>query len=123
MVDLISTQIQFTLLSSRVHGHKTSTLTCTFNPNEVSGTGYTAGGQALAGKAVTADNTDNEGYSTQMTLCGPPRPSQLAGGPIQETGGGSQTDPELIWYIDFGTDKISTAGSFTITWNAEESSI
>src|ERR1044072_4016231 len=29
--------------------------------NEVSGTGYTAGGTALANKAVTADNTDNEG--------------------------------------------------------------
>jgi len=29
--------------------------------NEVSGTGYTAGGASLANKAVTADNTDNEG--------------------------------------------------------------
>jgi hypothetical protein len=29
--------------------------------NKVSGTGFTASGQALANKAVTADNTDNEG--------------------------------------------------------------
>ena len=29
--------------------------------NEVSGTGYTAGGATLAGAAVTQDNTDNEG--------------------------------------------------------------
>src|ERR671926_414352 len=29
--------------------------------NEVSGTGYSAGGASLANKAVTADNTDNEG--------------------------------------------------------------
>jgi hypothetical protein len=29
--------------------------------NEVSGTGYSAGGQALANKSVAADNADNEG--------------------------------------------------------------
>lgn len=86
---------------------------------EVSGTGYTAGGQALAGKAVTVDNTDNEGVFdandvvwTTSTITA--RYAVL----YKKLGGASSADP-IIGYIDFGTDKISTAGSFTITWNAE----
>jgi hypothetical protein len=32
--------------------------------------------------------------------------------------GGTATSP-LICYIDFGSDKVSSAGNFTITWDAE----
>jgi hypothetical protein len=54
--------------------------------NEVSGTGYTAGGATLANKSVSADTTDNEGVSdaddstwgssTITARCEAPHPSR-----------------------------------------------
>ena len=87
--------------------------------NEVVGTGYTAGGASLAGKAVTADNTDNEGVFDANDVVWTTSTITARGAVLYKSRGGASSADELICYIDFGTDKISTAGSFTITWNAE----
>lgn len=87
--------------------------------NEVSGTGYTAGGSALANKAVTADNTDNEGVFDADDVVWTTSTITARGAVLYKKRGGASTADELIAYIDFGADKISTAGSFTIAWNAE----
>lgn len=86
--------------------------------NEVSGTGYSAGGASLANKAVTADNTDNEGvfdaddasWSTSTIT---------ARGAVLYKSTGTPSTSALIAYIDFGSDKSSSAGTFTIQFNAE----
>lgn len=87
--------------------------------NEVSGTGYTAGGSALAGKAVTADNTDNEGVFDANDVSWSTSTITARGAVLYKARGGASSADELICYIDFGSDKISTAGTFTIAWNAE----
>jgi hypothetical protein len=86
--------------------------------NEVSGTGYTAGGASLANKAVTADNTDNEGVFDADDVAWTTSTITARGAVIYKSTGTASTSA-LICYLDFGSDKTSTAGTFTIAWNAE----
>lgn len=87
--------------------------------NEVVGTGYTAGGSALASKAVSADNTDNEGVFDANDVAWTTSTITARGAVLYKKRGGASSADELIAYIDFGSDKVSTAGTFTIAWNAE----
>lgn len=86
--------------------------------NEVVGTGYTAGGETLANKAVTADNTDNEGVFDADDTTWAAATITARGAVIYKSTGTAGTSA-LICYIDFGSDKSSSAGNFTIQWNAE----
>lgn len=86
--------------------------------NEVVGTGYTAGGASLANKAVTADNTDNEGVFDADDVAWTTSTITARGAVLYKSTGTASTSA-LIAYLDFGSDKISTAGTFTIQWNAE----
>jgi len=86
--------------------------------NEITGTGYTAGGATITTPAVTADNTDNEGVFdgddvtwTSSTL--------TARGAVLYKSTGVAANDLLICYLDFGSDQSSSAGDFTIQWNAE----
>ena len=86
--------------------------------NEVVGVGYTADGAALAGKAVTQDDTDNEGVfdanDTEWTTATITARAAV----IWKDTGTDATSP-LIRYHDFGEDKTTTGTTFTITWAAE----
>lgn len=86
--------------------------------NEVSGTGYSAGGAALSNKAVTADNTDNEGVFDADDVTWGSSTITARGAVIYKDTGTPSTSP-LIAYIDFGSDKASSNGNFTIQWAAE----
>lgn len=86
--------------------------------NEVVGTGYTAGGAALANKTVTADNTDNEGVFDADDVSWTTSTITARAAVLYKSTGTASTSA-LICYIDFGANKISTAGTFTIAWNAE----
>lgn len=88
--------------------------------NEVAnGNGYTTGGAELANKAVTADTTDNEGVFDADDLTWADSTITARGAVLYKSRGGASSADELICYIDFGSDQISSAGNFTITWNAE----
>lgn len=86
--------------------------------NEVTGTGYTAGGATLASKTVTQDDTDNEGVFDAADVTWSSSTITARGAVIYKSTGTASTSP-LIAYIDFGSDQVSTAGNFVITWNAE----
>lgn len=86
--------------------------------NEVSGTGYTAGGASLANKAVTADNTDNEGVFDADDVTWSSSTITARGAVIYKSTGTASTSA-LIAYLDFGADKSSSSGDFTIQWNSE----
>lgn len=86
--------------------------------NEVSGTGYTAGGATLANKAVTQDNTDNEGVFDADDVTWSTSTITARYAAIYKDTGTPSTSP-LIAIIDFGSDKSSSAGNFTIAWAAE----
>lgn len=87
--------------------------------NEVTGTGYSAGGATLANKAVTQDNTDNEGVFDADDVSWTTSTITARGAVLYKARGGASSADELICYLDFGSDKVSTAGTFTIAWNAE----
>lgn len=86
--------------------------------NEVSGTGYTAGGATLASVAVTADNTDNEGVFDAADTTWSTSTITARGAVLYKDTGNAATSP-VICYFDFGSDKVSSAGDFTIAWNSE----
>lgn len=87
--------------------------------NEVSGSGYSTGGSALANKAVTADNTDNEGVFDADDLSWATATITARGAVLYKSRGGAASADELLMYIDFGSDIVSTGGTFLITWAAE----
>jgi len=85
--------------------------------NEISGTGYTAGGVTLTTPTVTYDTASNEirldaddaQWSSASFTC---RYAIV----YKSTGTGS-TSP-LICYVDFGADETVASGLFVITWDA-----
>lgn len=86
--------------------------------NEVTGTGYTAGGASLASKTVTADNTDNEGVFDAADVTWTSSTITARGAVIYKSTGVASTSA-LICYLDFTTDQSSSSGDFTIQWNSE----
>ena len=85
--------------------------------NEVTGTGYTAGGATLGSVTVTLDTAndrvDIDAADTSWTTSTITARAAV----IYKSTGTSSTSP-LIAYIDFTTDQVSSAGTFLIQWNA-----
>lgn len=86
--------------------------------NEVTGTGYTTGGAEITSKTVTQDDTDNEGVFDGADVVWASSTITARGAVIYKSTGVAANDL-LICYLDFGTDKVSTAGDFTLQWGAE----
>lgn len=82
--------------------------------NEVSGTGYTAGGATLASKTVTQDNTNDKAVFDAADVTWTTSSITARGAILYKSTGVSSTSP-LIGYIDFGADKTSDGGTFQIT--------
>jgi hypothetical protein len=86
--------------------------------NEVTGTGYTAGGQALSNKSVAyTSGTNTQAFKADPTVWTTSTITARYAVIYDATPGTAATNP-LIGYVDFGADVTSTAGSFTITWDA-----
>lgn len=85
--------------------------------NEVTGTGYTAGGATLASKTVTyTSGTNTQAFdAADVTWSASTITARYA--IIYDSTGTSSTSA-LIGYVDFGADVISSGGDFTIQWNA-----
>ena len=83
--------------------------------NEVTGTGYTAGGATLgtktcteATRVTTFDAADTSWTSSTIT----------ARGAVVYYASGTASSSLLIAFIDFGADKSTDNGTFAIQWNA-----
>ena len=84
--------------------------------NEVSGTGYTATGVALASKTnttsslvATFDAADTSWTTSTIT-------ARYA--IVYDSTPASDATRPLILYVDFGADVVSSGGTFLITWDA-----
>ena len=86
--------------------------------NEVSGTGYTAGGATLSSKTVTKDTTNDRGVfdAADVTWSTSNITARAA---VVYKSTGTPADSWLLCYVDFGSDKVSTAGDFKITWDSD----
>lgn len=86
--------------------------------NEVTGTGYTAGGTALTSKTVTYDATNNVTIldAADVTWASSTITARYA--VIYDDSGATSAQKALLAYVDFGSDQSSTNGAFTLTWDA-----
>jgi hypothetical protein len=81
--------------------------------NEITGTGYTAGGAALANKAVTQAATSKwDADDTAWTSASFTAYHAVI---FDDT----LTNDDLICSIDFGAAKTVSAGTFTIQWHTD----
>lgn len=87
--------------------------------NEISGTGYTAGGATLANptrgytggtNVLKLDADDTAWTSASFTA---------ANAHVYKDRGGATTADELISYVTFGGDETVASGTFTIAWHAD----
>lgn len=84
--------------------------------NEVSGTGYTAGGNTLSGAAVTLDGTTAIVDFSDTTWS---NATITARGALIYN---SSKSDKAIAVLDFGSDKTSTDGNFTVNFPAAAAS-
>jgi len=85
--------------------------------NEVTGTGYSAGGTALTSQTVTTDTTNDRAAFDAADVTWSTSTITARGAVVYKSTGVASTSP-LLCYFDFGSDQVSSAGNFTIQWNA-----
>lgn len=95
--------------SQTAHQYKSSVT------NEVTGTGYTAGGATLASKTEAFTGQVKAFDAADVTWSSSTITARYA--VVYASTGTDATSP-LICYIDFGADVSSSGGNFTITWDA-----
>ena len=83
--------------------------------NEVSGTGYTAGGNACSVTVAATDNTNNDVEISFSVTSWTSATITARAGVIYKSRGGASTADELVGYVDFGGDVTSTNGTFAVT--------
>lgn len=81
--------------------------------NEVSGTGYTAGGSVCA-VTVTKDTTNNKTTIQFAAVSWPSSTISARGCVYYRSRGGASTADELVAYNDFGSTISSSNATFTV---------
>lgn len=84
--------------------------------NEVSGSGYSAGGAALSNLSVTQDDTDDEAAWDADDVTWSTSTITARYAVIYDD---TLAGDDLVCCFDFTSDKSSSGGDFTIQWNAE----
>ena len=82
--------------------------------NEVTGTGYTAGGNTVTLTPAAIDNTNNR---EDVALAGTTWPSSTITARYAvyyKANGGAATADQLVAVVDFGADVASSSGTFTL---------
>ena len=82
--------------------------------NEISGVNYDAGGVLITTPAVVVDNTADHAEYTCDNITWAASTITAAAAVVYASVSG-----DLIAYVDFGADKSSSNGDFTITWHAD----
>lgn len=85
--------------------------------NEVTGTGYTAGGQVLVGQVITLIGRDSYFIANNLTWSTVTFTNGRYG-IIYDAAGGSPSTNFLVGYVDFGANFSPAGSNFGITWNA-----
>lgn len=83
--------------------------------NEVTGTGYTSGGNACSASVAAVDNTNNDVEISFTVTSWTSATITARAGVIYKSRGGASSADELVGYVDFGSDVSSTNGTFAVT--------
>ena len=82
--------------------------------NEVTGAGYTAGGQAVTATVAAVDTANDRVVITFASHNWPTATITARGEVVYKRRGGASSADEVVFYNDFGSDITSTAGTFTV---------
>lgn len=82
--------------------------------NEVTGTGYTAGGATLSGVSVTYDSASNQVRISWTDPTWPTSTITARTAVIYKSRGGASSADELLAYVTEAADVTSTAATFTV---------
>jgi hypothetical protein len=85
--------------------------------NEITGTGYTAGGATLGSKSTSYDTASNETRLIAANAQWTTATITARYAVIYKDTGTASTSP-LLGYVDFGGDQSVTAGTLTVQWDA-----
>lgn len=117
--DTVKVALFATVASSYITNSSGYTYWSQVGSGEITGTGYTASGQAVSGLTITFNNSgsiakikldgDNNAW-TSSTLT-----ARYA--VVYKWTGVAATSPLICW-VDFGSDQSSSSGTFEIQWNA-----
>lgn len=86
--------------------------------NEVTGTGYTAGGVTLGSVTWTSDGTNHRSVFDFADPSWANSTITARGGVIYKSRGGASTADELMCFLDFETDVVSSNTEFKIQINS-----
>lgn len=86
--------------------------------NEITGTGYTAGGATLGSVTVTYTGASNKYVLDAADTSWSTSTLTARYAVVYDSSPGSDATRPLICYVDFGADVSTTAGTFQITWAA-----
>lgn len=88
--------------------------------NELSGTGYTAGGNPIDSQTVTQDNTDNEGVFDGLDVTWTGIDAGTAAGMVLYVDTGTPATSRLIAFQDSGGfPTVTTGADLTVQWAVE----
>jgi hypothetical protein len=86
--------------------------------NEVTGTGYTAGGATVTATVGAVDTTNDRVDVTFSNPSWSTATITARAAVIYKSRGGASSADELVAYVDFGSDVTSTAGTFAVTFSS-----
>jgi hypothetical protein len=86
--------------------------------NEITGTGYTAGGATLGSAAATYTGGTNVFSLGGATVSWSTSTLTARYAVIYNSTPGTDATRPVVSYVDFGADVATTAGTLTITWDA-----
>lgn len=111
------------MTSSYTPAQDTDTYWADINANESSGTGYTAGGQALTSPTITANTSLHAGvYGAANVTWANATIANARYAVIYKNTGTASTSP-LMALVDFGTTQSSSGDNFTITWSTSPAGV
>lgn len=117
LIDLDSDTIKVALTTSSYTPNKDTHDFFNDVTNEVSGTGYTAGGATLGSVTWTYNSgTDTWTFDAADTTWATSTITARYAVIYDSTPGTAATNP-LIAYVDFVTDQTSSGAAFTLTWS------
>jgi hypothetical protein len=113
-IDFDTDTFKCMLVTSTYVPNKTTHLKRSDVTNEVTGTGYTAGG-AAATVAPTKDTVNNREDISLGGISLPGATITARGAVYYKSRGGLASADELVAYIDFGADITATGGTWALT--------
>lgn len=118
VIDLTNDTIKCILVTSSYSPDKDAHLDRADVTNEVSGQGYTSGGEELTDKSFTQDDDNDRGEFDAADITWSSAIFTARAAVLYKSTGVAANDT-LIAFIDFEDDYIATEEDFTIQWDTE----